>query len=49
MVVPAYRLIMDLKLPAVDGLTDIVVVDDLFPRWIEITALPMRSTDNITT
>ena len=39
---------MDLKLPAPDGLTDIVVAVDPFTRWMDIAPLPTRSSADVT-
>ena len=41
-------MIMDLKPPTPDGLVDTVVAKDPFTRWMEIAALPMRSTADVT-
>ena len=42
-------LIWTLKPPVRDGLTDIVVAEDPFTRWMEITPLPTRSSADVTT
>ena len=42
-------LITDLKPPAPDGSTDIVVAVDPFTRWMEIALLPTRSSADVNT
>ena len=39
---------MDVKPPALDGLTDIIIAVDPFTRWMEIAPFPTRSAADVT-